>query len=167
MLLGVKALRRLLSIFVLTLADGIALVLGLVGATYSFGSARAGEVVGLAPLLLAAWISVFAVYRLYDRAASRRNPGALVGAALSWAAFVTLGAAVYPESSLGLGEIVFRLPPRPRLRRGLQAPVRAGHREDLPPRPWPDAGGGYGEGGGPGPDTPDDEACTGRLLYRR
>ena len=105
-LLGVRALRRLLSIFVLTLADVAALVLGLVGAAYLFDGARFNEVVGLAPLLLAAWISVFAVYRLYDRAASRRNPGALVWAALSWAGLVTLGAAIYPESGLGLGEIV-------------------------------------------------------------
>jgi exopolysaccharide biosynthesis polyprenyl glycosylphosphotransferase len=105
-LLGVKALRRLLSVLVLTLADGAALVLGLVGAAYLFGGARLGEVVGLAPLLLAAWISVFAAYRLYDRAPSRRNPGALVGAALSWAGLATLGAAIYPESGLRLREIV-------------------------------------------------------------
>ena len=96
----------MLSIFVLTLADVAALVLGLVGAAYLFDGARFNEVVGLAPLLLAAWISVFAVYRLYDRAASRRNPGALVWAALSWVGLVTLGAAIYPESGLGLGEIV-------------------------------------------------------------
>jgi hypothetical protein len=56
--------------------------------------------------LFAAWISVFAALRLYDRALSRRNPGALVGAALSWAGLVALGAAIYPESGLGLGEIV-------------------------------------------------------------
>jgi Bacterial sugar transferase len=106
MLLGVMALRRVLSIFVLVIADGVALVLGLVGATYSFGGTWAGDVGALAPLLLAAWISVLAVYRLYDRATSRRNPGALVGAALSWAGLVTLGAAVYPESGLEFGEIV-------------------------------------------------------------
>jgi hypothetical protein len=106
MLLGVKALRRLLSIFVLTLADGAALVLGLVGAAYSFGGDGAGEVAGLAPLLLAAWISICAGYHLYDRAPSRRNPGALVGAALSWAGLVTLGAAIYPESGLRLGVIL-------------------------------------------------------------
>jgi exopolysaccharide biosynthesis polyprenyl glycosylphosphotransferase len=105
-LLGIKALRRCFSVFVLVLADGVALALGLVGAAYLFGGARLGEVVDLAPLLLAAWISVFAALRLYDRASSRRNPGALVGAALSWAALVTLGATIYPESGLGLVEIV-------------------------------------------------------------
>ena len=105
-LLGIKALRRLLSVLALTLSDGVALALGLAGATYIFGGARPGEVADLAPLLLAAWISVFAALRLYDRALSRRNPGALVGAALSWAGLVALGAAIYPESGLGLGEIV-------------------------------------------------------------
>ena len=106
MLLGVKALRRCMSVLVLALADGGALVLGLVGAAYLFGGAGLDEIERLAPLLLAAWISVFAALRLYDRAPSRRNPGALVGAALSWAGLVALGAAIYPESGLGLGEIV-------------------------------------------------------------
>jgi exopolysaccharide biosynthesis polyprenyl glycosylphosphotransferase len=104
MLLGVKILRRFLSILVLTFADGTALVLGLVGATYLVGNPV--RVAVLAPLLLAAWISIFAIFRLYDRAPSRRNPGALVGAALSWAALVVLGTAIYPESGLGLGEIL-------------------------------------------------------------
>jgi exopolysaccharide biosynthesis polyprenyl glycosylphosphotransferase len=106
MLLGFKSLRRCLSVFVLALADGAALVLGLAGAAYLFGGARPGEVVDLAPLLLAAWIAVFAVLRLYDRAPSRRNPGALVGAAFLWAGLVALGSAIYPESRLGLGEIL-------------------------------------------------------------
>jgi len=105
-LLSIKALRRFLSVLVLTLADAAALILGLIGATSPFGGFRVGEVMGLAPLLLAAWISIFAAFRLYDRAQNRRNPGALVGAALSWTVLVALGAAIYPESSLGLGEIV-------------------------------------------------------------
>ena len=105
-LLGIKALRRFLSVLVLTLSDGVALALGLAGAAYLFGGARPGEVVDLAPLLLAAWIFVFALLRLYDRAPSRRNPGALVGAALSWAGVVALGAEIYPESGLGLGGIL-------------------------------------------------------------
>jgi exopolysaccharide biosynthesis polyprenyl glycosylphosphotransferase len=104
MLLGVKALRRLLSVLVLALADTVALSLGLFGTAYTFDGAR--EVADLAPLLLAAWICVFAVFRLYDRAHSRRNPGALVGAALSWAGLVALGAAIYPQSGLELGWIL-------------------------------------------------------------
>jgi exopolysaccharide biosynthesis polyprenyl glycosylphosphotransferase len=103
---GVKALRRFLSVLLLVLADALALALGLAGAAHLFGGARLGEVENLAPLLLVAWISVFAVLRLYDRASSRRNPGALVGAALSWAGLVALGAAIYPQSGLELGEIV-------------------------------------------------------------
>jgi exopolysaccharide biosynthesis polyprenyl glycosylphosphotransferase len=105
-LLSIKALRRFLSVLVLTLADAAALILGLLGATSPFGGFRVGEVMDLVPLLLAAWISIFAAFRLYDRAQNRRNPGALVGAALSWAALVALGAAIYPESGLGLGKIV-------------------------------------------------------------
>jgi exopolysaccharide biosynthesis polyprenyl glycosylphosphotransferase len=106
MLLGVKALRRFLSILVLTLADGAALVLGLLGAAYLGG----GRVADLLPLLLAAWISVFAIFRLYDRAHSRRDPAALVGAALSWAALVAVAAAIYPESGLELGVILSAAP---------------------------------------------------------
>ena len=106
MLLGVKALRRFLSILVLTIADGAALVLGLLGAAYLGG----GRVADLVPLLLAAWISVFAIFRLYDRAHSRRDPAALVGAALSWAALVAVAAAIYPESGLELGVILSAAP---------------------------------------------------------
>src|SRR3712207_8895936 len=48
LLLGFKALRRLLSIFALALADAVALSLGLFGAAYSFGGgARVGEISGL------------------------------------------------------------------------------------------------------------------------
>ena len=107
-LLGVKTLRRVLSLLVLTIVDGIALVLGLWGTAYSSGGAvRVGEVMNLAPLLLAAWISVFAILRLYDRAPIRRNPGALLGGALSWAGLVVLGTALYPGAGLRLGEILF------------------------------------------------------------
>ena len=104
MLLGFKALRRLLSILVLALADAGALFVGLLGAAYLSGGG--GEVADLAPLLLAAWICVFAVFRLYDRAHSRRNPGALIGAALSWAGLLALGAAIYPQAGLGLGWVL-------------------------------------------------------------
>src|SRR5919112_229245 len=102
MLLRVKALRRFLSILVLTLADGAALVLGLLGAAYLGGD----RVADLVPLLLAAWICLFAIFRLYDRAHSRRDPAALVGAALSWAALVAAAAAIYPQSGLELGWIL-------------------------------------------------------------
>jgi exopolysaccharide biosynthesis polyprenyl glycosylphosphotransferase len=103
-LLGIKVLRRLLSVLALVLADASALSLGMFGAAYTFGGVR--EVADLAPLLLAAWICVFAVFHLYDRAHSRRNPGALVGAALSWAGLVALGAAIYPQSGLEIGWIL-------------------------------------------------------------
>ena len=102
-LLAFKALRRLSSVATLVVADGLALSLGLVAAGRLRGG---GEDPGAGPLLVAAWISVFAVLRLYDRAHSRRNPGALVGAALSWAGLVAAGAAIYPEAGLDLGGIL-------------------------------------------------------------
>src|SRR5215211_7052579 len=57
-------------------------------------------------LLLAAWITLFTAFRLYDKAPVRRSPGGLVGAAFCWAGLATVGAAIYPESGLGFGEIV-------------------------------------------------------------
>ncbi len=94
-LLGAKAPRRCLSVAGLAGADAVALLIGLVGAGRVFG-ARIGALLDLAPLLVAAWIVVFAAFRLYDKAPIRRNPGALIGGALVWAGLVTVGAYVYP-----------------------------------------------------------------------
>jgi len=105
-LLDFKLLRRLTSALILVFADGLALALGLGGATWVTGGGRSDPAVGLAPLLLAAWITLFTAFRLYDRAPVRRSPGGLVGAAFCWAGLVTIGAALYPESGLGFGEIV-------------------------------------------------------------
>ena len=105
-LFGFKLLRRFTSALVLVLADGLALSLGLGGAAWVAGGGRSDPALGLAPLLLAAWITLFTAFRLYDRAPVRRSPGGLVGAAFCWAGLVTIGAAIYPESDLGLGEIV-------------------------------------------------------------
>ncbi len=101
---GLKFLRRSTSVMVLALADGLALVIGLEGAAWLSGG---GSVLELAPLLVVAWIVLFTAFRLYDRAPVRRSPGGLVGAAFCWAGLVSIGAAIYPESGLGLGEIVF------------------------------------------------------------
>ena len=103
-LLGFKVLRRSLSVLVLALSDGGGLTLGLVGAAWTSGGDPA--YLTLAPLLIGAWISVFAAFRLYDRAPVRRNPGALVGAAACWAGLVLVGAAVYPESGLTLAGVL-------------------------------------------------------------
>ena len=101
---GLKFLRRSTSVLVLALADGLALVIGLEGAAWLSGG---GSVLKLAPLLVVAWIVLFTAFRLYDRAPVRRSPGGLVGAAFCWAGLVCIGGAIYPESGLGLGEIVF------------------------------------------------------------
>jgi exopolysaccharide biosynthesis polyprenyl glycosylphosphotransferase len=104
-LLAVKALRRVSSVAILALADGLALVVGLFVAGRVEGL-RAGEAFDLAPLLVAAWISVFAILRLYDRAQSRRNPAALAGAALLWAGLVAVGTAIYPDAGPSLARIL-------------------------------------------------------------
>jgi exopolysaccharide biosynthesis polyprenyl glycosylphosphotransferase len=104
-LLGFKLLRRSTSALILVLADGLALAFGLGGAAWVAGGGREDPAISLAPLLFAAWITLFIAFRLYDRAPVRRSPGGLVGAAFCWAGLVTIGAAIYPESGLGLGEI--------------------------------------------------------------
>ena len=105
-LFGFKLLRRLASVLVLLLADGVTLLVGL-GVTAWVWGGWADPALNLAPLLVAAWIVLFAAFRMYDRAPVRRSPGGLVGAAFCWAGLVSLGAAIYPESALGLGETVF------------------------------------------------------------
>jgi exopolysaccharide biosynthesis polyprenyl glycosylphosphotransferase len=98
-LLGLMPLRRSLSVLVLATLDAAALLFGLVCALRL--PAGYERVVSLAPLLVGAWVVVFAAFRLYDRAPVRRNPGAFIGASLCWAGLALAGAAVYPESGLG------------------------------------------------------------------
>jgi exopolysaccharide biosynthesis polyprenyl glycosylphosphotransferase len=100
--LGFKLLRRLTSALILMLADGLALAIGLGVAAWG---GRSDPAIGLAPLLLAAWITLFSAFRLYDRAPVRRSPGGLLGAAFCWAGLAIIGATIYPESGLGAGEI--------------------------------------------------------------
>src|SRR5918995_4049719 len=102
-ILGFKLLRRSTSVLILVLVDGLALSFGLGVAAWGGGSDPA---VGLAPLLLAAWITLFSAFRLYDKAPVRRSPGGLLGAAFCWAGLVTLGATIYPETGLELGEVL-------------------------------------------------------------
>jgi exopolysaccharide biosynthesis polyprenyl glycosylphosphotransferase len=104
-LLGLKLLRRFASVLVLLLADGLALLTGLGVADWSSGGGT-DPALDLAPLLVASWIVLFSAFRLYDRAPVRRSPGGLIGAAFCWAGLVSVGAAIYPQSGLGVGEIV-------------------------------------------------------------
>lgn len=106
-LLYIKTLRRILSVSALLLADAAALVLGLVGAAFVLGEeARAGDVLYFAPVLVVLWVTLLAAFSLYDRARVRRNPGALIAAALSWTGLVVAGVAVYPDSGLRAAETV-------------------------------------------------------------
>lgn len=103
-LLGIKALRRVMSVTLLALADGLALFAGLLLASRLLEGTL--SVSPLAPLLLAAWVLVFAAFRLYDRAPTRRNPGALVGGAMAWTGLSVAGAVFYPASGSGIGRVV-------------------------------------------------------------
>lgn len=104
-LLGLKTLRRVMSVVVLALADGVALCLGLLLAA-RLPISEPASVSFLTPVLLAAWVLIFAAFRLYDRAPVRRNPGSLVGGALAWAGLVVVGAVFYPASGLRLGWVL-------------------------------------------------------------
>jgi exopolysaccharide biosynthesis polyprenyl glycosylphosphotransferase len=99
-LLGFKALRRSLSVLALASLDAAALLLGLIGALRLPG-VGAERVLSLAPLLVGAWVVIFAAFRLYDKAPVRRNPGAFIGASFCWAGLALAGYAVYPGSGLG------------------------------------------------------------------
>ncbi len=106
-LLNVSALRRPASVVVLMLIDVAALLAGLLGAEYLVGGGdRVGEVLTLVPLLVGGWVVIFAAHDLYDKARTRRDPGALIGAVLSWAGLMVLGSVIYPESALTLGEVL-------------------------------------------------------------
>src|SRR5918998_3871037 len=56
-LLGFKLLRRFPSALIRMLADGLALAIGL--GVAAWGGGRADPAIGIAPLLLAAWITLF------------------------------------------------------------------------------------------------------------
>ena len=106
-LINVPALRRFVSVVVLIFIDAGALLAGLFVAEYLVGGGgRVEEVLTLVPLLVGGWVVIFAAHDLYDKARTRRDPGALIGAVLSWSGVVVLGSVVYPESTLGLGEVL-------------------------------------------------------------
>ena len=100
--------RRFLSVVTLLFIDVSTLFLGLVCAAYLVGggATRVSEVLVLAPALISIWLVIFAAFDLYDRAAKRRNPGALLGAVLSWAGLAVFGSVVYPQSGLSLRDIL-------------------------------------------------------------
>ena len=106
-LLNVPALRRSMSVVGLISIDIAALLVSFFGAEYLVGGGdRVGEILTLVPLLVVGWVVIFAAHDLYDKARTRRDPGALIGAVLSWAGLVVLGSVIYPESTLALGEVL-------------------------------------------------------------
>ena len=138
-LLNVPALRRSVSVVGLISIDIAALLVSFFGAEYLVGGGdRVGEILTLVPLLVVGWVVIFAAHDLYDKAQTRRDPGALIGAVLSWAGLVVLGSVIYPESALALGEVLLGRLLRPDPGRRFQALLRTGDREDLPSGPRPD-----------------------------
>ena len=115
-LLSFYALRRPFSILVLMAVDALALLGGLTGAGYLLNGDRGvSEVLRYAPALLIVWLAIFAAHGLYDRAASRRNPVALLRAVLVGSGLLVVGSVLYPERigsvlypklGLTLGEIL-------------------------------------------------------------
>ena len=92
---------------ILLFVDAVSLLGGIFAAAYlSGGGGRLGEVSGALPVVLAVGLALFAAHDLYDRAQSRRNPGALVGAVLWWAGLLAIGSVVYDESGFILGEVL-------------------------------------------------------------
>ena len=98
------AFRRTLSVAVLILIDSAALALGVLVLAYLAGTGQ--EVVAYLPIMLAVGLALFAAHDLYNRAARRRNPGALVWAVMWWAGLLVIGSVVYPESVLELGGVL-------------------------------------------------------------
>jgi exopolysaccharide biosynthesis polyprenyl glycosylphosphotransferase len=98
------AFRRLLSVAVLVLVDAASLSLGVLASAYLSGTV--GLVTTYLPVVLVVGLALFAAHDLYDRAARRRNPGALLGAVLWWAGLLVIGSVVYPESGFGLGGVL-------------------------------------------------------------
>jgi exopolysaccharide biosynthesis polyprenyl glycosylphosphotransferase len=98
----VKSLRRVSSVAALALLDALAFGAGVAVLVFWRGE----EIRGLAPLLLAGWICVFAAHRLYDRAPVRRTAGMLVRAAFVWAGLAAVGALLYPQGGISAGEMV-------------------------------------------------------------
>ena len=88
-----QAVRRPLSVIVLALIDAVALAFGVLVPAYA-----AGDVVGVLvylPVVLAVGLALFAAHDLYDRAARRRKPGALVGAVMWWAGLLAIRSVVF------------------------------------------------------------------------
>jgi exopolysaccharide biosynthesis polyprenyl glycosylphosphotransferase len=99
------AFRRLLSVVVLILIDAVALSVGVLDSAY-FAGAGQEVLTTYLPIVLAVGLALFAAQDLYDRAAARRNPGALLAAVMLWAGLLIIGSVVYPESGFGLGGVL-------------------------------------------------------------
>jgi exopolysaccharide biosynthesis polyprenyl glycosylphosphotransferase len=102
-----SSLRRLLSALTLIVMDALALLVGLVLASYLVGDEdRVEEIVYFAPVLLVVWLSIFAAHDLYNRGPSRRNPGRVLAAILWGMGLLTMGSSLYSQSGFSLKEVL-------------------------------------------------------------
>jgi exopolysaccharide biosynthesis polyprenyl glycosylphosphotransferase len=100
-LLSLYALRRPLSVLTLVIIDTVALFTAFGLSSYLMGGDGWDErVLHLAPILLTVWLAIFSAHHLYDRAAKRRSPVALLNAVLLSSGLLAVGGALYPELSL-------------------------------------------------------------------
>ena len=95
----------MLSVGGLIFIDASALAAGVLASAYLTG-VNEEIVVAYLPIVLAVGIALFAAQDLYDRAAARRNPAALVGALMLWSGLLVIGSVVYPGSGFGLGAVL-------------------------------------------------------------
>ena len=98
------AFRRLLSVVILVLVDAAALSSGILTSAYFVGAGLG--IMTYLPVVLVVGLALFAAHDLYDRAAGRRDPGALLGAVLWWAGLLVVGSVVYPGSGFGLSGVL-------------------------------------------------------------
>jgi exopolysaccharide biosynthesis polyprenyl glycosylphosphotransferase len=102
-----SSLRRLVSVLTLIVMDALALLVGLVLASYLVGDEdRVEEIVYFAPVLLVVWLSIFAAHDLYNRGPSRRNPGRVLAAILWGMGLLTMGSSLYSQSGFSLKEVL-------------------------------------------------------------
>lgn len=102
------SLRRLFTLLILMATDIVALLVGLVLASYSVGGrGEVEDLVPFAPLLVVAWLIVCVAWDLYARGPrDRQKLGNMLGAGFSGMALLLLWSRAYPQSGFSLGQIL-------------------------------------------------------------
>jgi exopolysaccharide biosynthesis polyprenyl glycosylphosphotransferase len=102
-----SSLRQPLTIMLLVIMDAFALLTGLALAGYVLeGESRVGEIMRLAPILVAVWFIIFVAWDLYVRMQSQRTPAMVLGAILTGSGFLVIGSIMYPQAGFSAQEIM-------------------------------------------------------------